>query len=298
MRNLRIVGAFMAAAAFTQGADAADVRIVNDKAAFPEGPAFIDGTLHYVEYGGNTILRWDGEKNTQMWKSEGCGPSAVLPLGDGDLVVTCYDNGTIARVARSGDTVATYDKDEAGNALVGPNDLTADGKGGIWFTASGPWESAPIVGKVYHLSADGTIRMAADDLHYANGIALSLDGMRLYVNESEAGRVISFAVGADGALSDRRLFVRLGTVDEASGAGAYPDGLKVGPDGNLWIGQYSKGRIVVVDPQGAFVKTVEVPSPTAPNLAFAPDGKSVFVMSVDDTSNAPYWGKVYEVALE
>lgn len=297
MRNLRIVGAFVAAAALAQGAVAADVKVVNDKAAFPEGPAFIDGTLHYVEYGGNTILSWDGEKNTQLWKSEGCGPSAVLPLGDGDLVVTCYDNGTIARVSRGGETVATYDKDDAGNALVGPNDLTADGKGGIWFTASGPWESAPIVGKVYHLAADGTIRMAAGDLHYANGIALSPDGMRLYVNESEAGRVISFAVGTDGALSDRRLFVRVGTVDEASGAGAYPDGLKVGPDGNLWIGQYSKGRIVVVDPQGAFVKAVEVPSPTAPNLAFAPDGKSVFVMSVDDTANAPYWGKVYEVPM-
>ena len=173
MRNLRIVGAFVAAAALAQGADAADVKVVNDKAAFPEGPAFIDGTLHYVEYGGNTILSWDGEKNTQLWKSEGCGPSAVLPLGDGDLVVTCYDNGTIARVSRGGETVATYDKDDAGNALVGPNDLTADGKGGIWFTASGPWESAPIVGKVYHLAADGTIRMAAGDLHYANGIALS-----------------------------------------------------------------------------------------------------------------------------
>ena len=54
----------------------------------------------------------------------------------------------------------------------------------------------------------------------------------------------------------------------------------------------------VVDAEGTFVKAVEVPSPTAPNLAFAPDGKSIFVMSVDDTSNAPYWGKVYEVPLQ
>ena len=114
---------------------------------------------------------------------------------------------------------------------------------------------------------------------------------------SEAGRVISFAVADDGTLSDRRLFVRLGVVDEASGIGAYPDGIKLGPDGNFYIGQYSKGRIVVVDKDGKFVKAIDVPSATAPNLAFSPDGTKLYVMSVDDTANAPYWGKVYEVPL-
>ena len=71
---------------------AGDIKVINDKAAFPEGPAFVDGKLHYVEYGGNTIDVWDGKTNTVLWKSDGCGPSAVLPLGAGDLVVTCYDN--------------------------------------------------------------------------------------------------------------------------------------------------------------------------------------------------------------
>lgn len=294
MKTFTVVAAMAILAA---PAAAAEPKVINDKAAFPEGPAFIDGKLHYVEYGGNTILVWDGAATTKLWEQAGCGPSAVLPLGD-DLAVTCYDNGTIARVSRDGKTIAAYDKAADGGALQGPNDLTSDGKGGAWFTTSGPWESAPIVGKVFHLAADGTITEAANDLHYANGVALSPDGKRLYVNESEAGRVISFAVGDDGTLSDRRLLVRLGIVDEASGPGAYPDGIKLGPDGNLWIGQYSKGRIVVVSPEGAFVKAIEVPSATAPNLAFSPDGKTIFVMSVDDTANAPYWGKVYEVPLE
>ena len=278
-------------------AGAAEVKVINDKAAFPEGPAFVDGKLHYVEYGGNTVLVWDGQKNTKLWEQAGCGPSAILPLG-ADLVVTCYDNGTIARISKDGKTLAAYDKSAEGSVLQGPNDLTGDGKGGVYFTASGPWESGPIVGKVFHLAKDGTIREAANDLHYANGIALSADGKRLFVNESEAGRVISFAVADDGALSDRRLFARVGVVDEASGIGAYPDGVKLGPDGNLYIGQYSKGRIVVVAPDGSFVKAIDVPSATAPNLAFAPDGKTIFVMSVDDTASAPYWGKVYEVPLE
>ncbi len=294
---MRIAIALAALAVTCGSALAGDITVINEKAAFPEGPAFIDGKLHYVEYGGNTIMVWDGKTNTKLWQQDGCGPSAVLPLGD-DLAVTCYDSGTIARVSKDGETIVNYDKAEDGGALQGPNDITSDGKGGVYFTASGPWESGPIVGKVFHLAPEGVIKELANDLHYANGIALSGDGKRLLVNESEAGRVISFAVADDGTLSDRRLFVRVGVVDEQSGIGAYPDGIKLGPDGNFYIGQYSKGRIVVVDADGKFVKAIEVPSTTAPNLAFAPDGESLFVMSVDDTNNAPYWGKVYEVMIE
>lgn len=276
---------------------AAEIEVINDKAAFPEGPVVVDGKLYYTEYGGNTLLVWDNGKTTKLWEQAGCGPSAVIPLGD-DFAVTCYDGGAIARVSKEGKTVATYDKASDGSPLVGPNDFSSDGKGGLYFTASGPWEAGPIVGKVFHLDADGTIREVANDLHYPNGIVLSKDGSRLFVNESEAARVISFAVGVDGALSDRRLFARVGVVDEASGIGAYPDGIKLGPDGNFYIGQYSKGRIVVVDGEGKFVKAIDVPSATAPNLAFSEDGKSAFVTAVDDTANAPYWGKVYKVPLD
>lgn len=272
---------------------AQDVTVINDAAKFPEGPEVIDGKLYYVEYGGNTIQIWDGSANSVFWQQDGCGPSALLRMGDGSFFVTCYDSGSMAHVGADGATLANLDKDTDGNALLGPNDITSDGKGGAYFTASGPWESGPIVGKVYHLATDGTIKMLADDLHYANGITLSADGSRLLVNESEAARVISFAVGADGSLSDRRLFVRIADLGITHEWGPYPDGIKRDAKGNYWIGHYSAGQIVVVDPTGTLIGTVEVPSPASPNLAFSADGKTVYVMAVDDTSNAPYLGKVY-----
>jgi gluconolactonase len=275
----------------------ADPTVIDPAAAFPEGPWVEDGTLYYVQYAGNVVSVWDGTALSTLWTGEGCGPSAIAPLGN-DFVLTCYDNGTIARIGRDGSDIATYSADSTGAALQGPNDFTPDGKGGVWFTASGPWESGPIVGKVYHLTPDGTVTMLADDLHYANGIALAPAGDRLYVNESEAGRVISFAVAPDGSLSDRRLFARIYQADAASGAGAYPDGLKWGPDGNLWVGQYSMGRIVVLAPDGSFVKAYDLPSPATPNFAFSGDGTHLYVMAVDDTANAPYTGKVYDLPLD
>jgi sugar lactone lactonase YvrE len=88
----------------------------------------------------------------------------------GGWLVTCYDNGTVVKIGADGQTERVWDKDSTGAALVGPNDATADGKGGAYVTASGPWESGPIVGKVYHLLPTARSTPVADDLHYANGI--------------------------------------------------------------------------------------------------------------------------------
>lgn len=274
---------------------AADPVVITKEAGFPEGPTVLaDGTLLFTEYGSHKVTRWDGKALSVFWNQDGCGPSAVVPMGD-DYAVTCYDSGQMVVISADGKTKATYDKDAAGGALIGPNDATPDGKDGVYFTTSGPWEAGPIVGRVLHLGADGTVTPLADDLHYANGIARSADGKLLYVNESEAGRVISFAIGDDGALSDRRLFVRLTALGEP--VDAYPDGIKLGPDGNLWIGQYSAGRILVVKPDGSLAGHHDVPSAAAPNLAFSPDGKTLYVTAVDDKNNAPYLGTVYAVAL-
>ena len=276
---------------FLLAAPAGAQTVIATDAGFPEGPVVVDNVLHWAEYGSNRIRTWDGETVATLADLPGCGPSAVAPLGD-DLAVTCYDDGTVARIGRDGAEVARYDTDTEGKALIGPNDFTPAADGGLWMTTSGPWESAPIVGAVYHLALDGTLTQAADDLHYANGIARL--GERLYVNESEVGRVISFAV--DGAtLSDRRLFARIADLDPE--AGAYPDGLKAGPDGNLWIASFATGTLVIVDPAGGHVRTVIVDAPTAPNLTFSADGTTAYVAVVDETTEPPYAGRIISVPI-
>ena len=109
------------------------------------------------------------------------------------------------------------------------------------------------------------------DLHYANGIAHGMDG-RLYVNESEAGRVISFKIVSDGSLSDRRVFIRLYQMGEAPDV--YPDGIKLGPNGNFYIGEYRQqgltggaGNILEVTPDGKIKNKYTVPSAASPNMA-------------------------------
>ena len=289
--------AIMLILAFAALSWAGEPQVINPKSAFPEGPVWQDGKLYYAEYGGQAVKTWDGKENKTFWELQGSGPSAVVPY-QGGFLVTCYDNGTVVHISAQGKTLKTFKADEAGGAFVGPNDFAADQKGGAYFTASGPWESEPIAGKIYYISAKGKVSMMANDLHYANGLALSADGKTLYCAESEASRIVQFKVADDGSLSDRRLFVRVGQVDPESGPYAYPDGIKLDAKGNLWIGQYSKGRIVVVGKDKKRLAAYDVPSTAAPNLNFGPEGKVVYIVAVDETDKAPYWGKVYMLKIE
>jgi gluconolactonase len=288
-----------AAAAASQAADG--VRVLNDDAHFPEGPAWYHGKLYYVEYDRNSVTTWDGKKTAIFWSQKGCGPSAVLPTARGEFLTTCYDSGTIGRISAEGKDLPPYAHDKDGNPFVGPNDFAPDRHGGIYFTCSGTAPGPAINGKVFYLAANGTITQEARDVHSANGVAVSNDGKILYVVETEAHRLIEFNIGADASLSDRRVFVNL---DDLSGnvVHIYPDGVKIDSKGQIYVGQNPRdahaplaGTIFVVNAEAKLLRKLTLPSPGVPNLAFSPDEKTVYVTALDQLDQAPYRGKVYAI---
>lgn len=294
LAGLALTGLALTGLGLATSALADDVTVVNPTAFFPEGPVMLDGKLYYAQYSGNVASVWDGKTNVDFWKQDGCGPSAVVPLGE-NFGITCYDSGKLEVIGKDGKTVATYDKDASGQALLGPNDGVPDGKGGAYFTLSGPWTPGPVVGRIMHLAADGTLSEVANDLNYANGIVIGADG-RLYVNESYAGTVTSFAMAADGTLGDRKTFVHLYQLGED--AGVFPDGIKVGPNGNFFIGLNSVAAILEVAPDGSKVVARHTfQSGGTPNMTFSADGKTMYVMAVDNEAGAPYEGRVLATPL-
>ena len=282
-------------ACLTTSAFADSVSVINATAFFPEGPVMIDGKLYYAQYSGNVATVWDGTSNIDFWKEDGCGPSAVVPVG-GNFAITCYDSGKLEIISRDGKAVASHDKDAGGAPLLGPNDGVPDATGeGAYFTLSGPWTPGPVVGRIVHLDRDGNLTEVANDLNYANGIAIGADG-RLYVAESYAGSVTSFAIGDDGSLSDRQSFVHLYQLGEAPEV--FPDGIKVGPNGNFFIGLNSDAAILEIPADGSKVVARHVfETAGTPNMTFSADGKTLFVMAVDNEGGAPYEGRVLSAPL-
>jgi len=297
----RIMLALSTALGFAASAQAADVKVLNQDAWFPEGPIWYQSKLFYVEYGRNTVMTWDGQKNDVFWKQEGCGPSAVLPTAAGDFVVTCYDSNSIGRISADGKTLEPYTKDKDGHAFVGPNDFAPDKKGGIYFTGSGKG-GALIDASAYYIAKDGTVSLVADDLHNANGLVMSNDGKVLYLVETEDNRIIAFDVNDDGTLQNRRVFLRLDDLFPNK-PHIWPDGIKMDAKGEMYIGQSLRsldapGVIIVVDGDAKLLRTIGEPSPSMPNFAFGPGEKVLYVMALDQIDKAPWHGKVYEVPNE
>jgi gluconolactonase len=281
-------------------AHADGIKVLNNDAHYPEGPVWYNGKLWYIEYDRNTITTWDGTKNVIFNTDKGCGESAVVPTVRGDFIVTCYDNGTIGRVSAEGKTLKPYTQDKDGNKFVGPNDFAPDKKGGIYFTASGD-QGPAIDGKVFYIAQDETITQEAVDLHNANGLAVSNDGKILYVVETEDNRLLQFKIADDGSLSDRRVFLNLDDLTNHV-VHIWPDGAKIDSNGEIYIGQSPRdvkaplvGKIFIVNADGKLLRTLTLPSPQVPNLAFSPDDKTVYVTALDQIDKSPYLGKIYSI---
>ena len=275
-------------------AAAADIAVVAKDVRYPEGPLWVDGNLYFVEYGGHTVMRLTGTELEKVWERPGCGPAALVRAG-GDLLVTCYDENTLVLVSPTGETKQVYDRDAADLPFVGPNDFTADRMGGIYMSVSGPWESGPIVGKILYRTQDGSLRTVADDLHYANGLALSPDGKTLYCSEMYAHRIVAFTVGEDGSLTDRRELARVADI-AGSAKPLAPDGLKTDANGNLYIALYEGGEVLVADPAGKLLARIDPPGPNVSNVAFGSDESVLYITAVLDNLAAPWPGEVYRVA--
>ncbi len=301
--NIVRVACCLMALGFAAHGHAEKVRALVEDTHFAEGPAWYQGKLYFVEYDRNTVDVWDGTSNRYFATMPGCGPSAVLPNSRGEFLVTCYDNGTIGRLAADGKALPPYDHDPDGNRFTGPNDFAPDRHGGIYFTCSGhPGEK--VDGQVFYLAADGTITRVATDLNAANGLVVSPDGKTLYVIETDEHRLLRYRIGAGGVLSDRGLFLDLDALTNHVGH-IYPDGMKFDSRGRLFIGQNPRdpkaplaGTIFVVDESGKLLRSILLPSSGVPNLAFSPDEKTMYVTALDQHDKPPYRGRLYAVALE
>jgi gluconolactonase len=297
------VGIFLAAVSAmllepSSAAIAAQVTPVDRDARYPEGPLWRNGKLFYVEYAQSNVKTWDGRQLVVYWHKDKCGSSSLIAFKE-HLLVACYDSNTLVELDAAGKGVRTISQDSHGKPFIGPNDFTADGHGGIYFSASGVYDiKAPITGTVLHLAADGkNISEVADTIHYSNGLTVAKDGRHLLVAEMLAGRVLSFAIRPDGTLGERSVWARLADLAPPTPhEDAYngPDGVKLGPDGNYYIAQNGSGRVLVVNEDKKLVRIIEVPTPYVTNMAFGANGAdTVFVTGAFDQWKPPYPGAVY-----
>ena len=255
--------------------------------AFTEGPTVDrDGNLYFSEMVTQRIMKLsaDGVLSTYREKSNNANGLVIDPEG---RLIACEGadsnrNGvkltTTPRMTRTdlrtGKTEILADSFQ-GTPLKGPNDVTIDGKGRIYFTD-------PAGSAVYRIDAPGKVAriVAAPDILRPNGIQISPDDTKLYVADSapppDGMRVLRvFDLQQDGSVKNMRVLY-----DFMTSRGI--DGMSVDVQGNVYgsAGSRATGNtgIHVISPQGKLLRVIPIPEDPITNNAFGgPDMKTLYV---------------------
>jgi gluconolactonase len=265
-------------------------------ASYPEGPLYRGSTLYYAEMGADLVTVVDDGERRAFFRQAGCGPTAIAPYGNGYLVL-CHLGRRVVSVTADGEELRTWTADADGAELLDPNDASADGTGGVYFSDPGLFSRASDPeGRVMHLTAGGRLEVVADSLWYPNGVFVDVDRERVLVSEHMRGRVLSFAIRPDGSLGHPTTVARLADAERSTRydtpyAETGFDGLEIGPHGELYVAVYGEGRVVRFGLDGAYRGAIELPTRYTTNVAFAPDGTFVTTGSFDNLE-PPFRGEV------
>ena len=153
--------------------------------------------------------------------------------------------------------------------MTQPNDLAIDSKNRIY--ASDP-NFKLNTGRIWRIDAKGNITLLDSLPGPANGIEVSPDEKKLYVN---AGRKVwSYDLSHKGKISNSRLLIEF--PDFGS------DGMRCDAAGNLYIARIGKGVVAKVSPMGKVLREIELFGKKPTNVAFGgKDGCTVYVTLMD-----------------
>lgn len=241
-----------------------------------EGPAFgPDGALYAVGYGrdgtiGRVAFDADGKATATLFTTLPAGSTGngIRFGADGSMYIADYSGHRVLRIAPGEREAEVFANMPQANQ---PNDIALAPDGTLY--ASDPqWADGS--GQLWRIDRGGTPHLLESGMGTTNGVEVSPDGRRLYVNESVQRKVWVYDIRADGSVVNKRLLIAF----DDHGL----DGMRTDVRGNLYIARYAAGVIAVVSPDGTRLREVTLKGRKPTNVAFGgPDGRTVFVTLQD-----------------
>jgi sugar lactone lactonase YvrE len=134
---------------------------------------------------------------------------------------------------------------------------------------------------------DGTVQRVAEGLEFPNGMAAVDDGRTLLVAESWGSRLTAYAIGADGQLTDRRVW--------AETPGLHPDGIDPRPDGTVWLADVGTRCCVRVAEGGEILDRVQLPQSAFDCVVGDLGGGPTLYVAVNDFGGDPSAGPAGQI---
>jgi gluconolactonase len=241
---------------------------------FVEGPVWKEGVgLLFSDIYPSTIYQWSRSDSAMSIYLKPSDSSNGLTFDQqGRLILTQMQKRRIACQEPDG-TITPLASTYNGKRFNSPNDIIVSSSGAILFTdpdfnvPAGQIRELSFKG-IFRLSPSGRLQVIDSTFDKPNGICLSPDERRLYVNESAQHKIFVWDVASDSTFTNKRLFYSI----PQSG---YADGMKVDADGNVYCA--GPGGIWVVSPSGTYVALIATPQ-TPSNCAWGDtDRKTLYI---------------------
>jgi sugar lactone lactonase YvrE len=247
--------------------------------AIGESPRWHEDRLWFSNWGAQEIIAVDLDGNSEvMARVPTTVPFCIDWLPDGRLLVVAGQEAQLLRGNPDG-SLSTYA--ELGNISGRPwNDIVVDGRGNAYVGNIGfdfpEGEFTP--GILALATPEGSARQVADGVAFPNGIVVTPDNSTLILAESYGNRLSAFDIAADGGLSNRRVWADLGD--------GVPDGICLDAEGAVWYGDVPNKRCVRVREGGEVLQTVELDRGCFACMLGGEDGRILFMVAADMTSEA------------
>jgi gluconolactonase len=224
-----------------------------------------DGGLLIAQNDNSNVVKLDKSgKESLAYSGTNTGGSLAMNSKGALFVANRGLNPSIERLAPTRKTLANKYNGDPMDCIGGVlNDISADSKGGVYFTMGG----------LFYADRKGTITRYGQNLN-TNGIVLSADEKRLYVTNGQT--VAVFDVQNDGSLTNQREFAKLE-------GGGFGDGSTFDSAGRLYVS--SNAGVQVFSPDGKYLGLIPTPRGII-SLAFSgPDRKTLYAVSRDNAQN-------------
>lgn len=230
-----------------------------DNMHFIEGMSFDrDGQLWFCDIAGGKIWKLvDGKPEVVL---DGTRVPDLRPNGtkfhkDGRLFIVDQLQGILAYNPATDEVETVIAKTDPDPEFAQLNDLVFDANGGLYITECGTANTLKTTSKVWYLASGEKIpTVFAENIAYANGIALSADGNRVYIAECYRNQIVSAPSKTAPPFPPEVPFV----FSRLEG-GIGPDGLAVDEKGNLYVAHLDIGEVVVVNPKGVTLGVISLP---------------------------------------